>query len=89
MNKIEFTDELHNSLVDLCTARAALRGYKIGGKRFLDLQCEIFVSAVATIDFLNGSPDQSCITPRVYFSIFRGELIEKIKQESSETQTNK
>lgn len=87
MNKIEFTDELHNSLVDLCTARAALRGYKIGGKRFLDLQCEIFVSTVATIDFLNGSPDQSCITPRVYFSILRGDVIEKVK--SSETQTKK
>ena len=75
---ITFTDELHNKLVDMFEARAKNFGLK--GKKKIAMQAEFFVGAIAVIDVLNvknGGTD-SCVTPRVYFSIMNGEELRKI-----------
>lgn len=77
--KIEITKELHNQMVDAFQKRASMQGVK--GKELLKLQAEFFLGAVCIIDLINKS-EQSCISPLVAFSIMRGDIIAKFKEEA-------
>lgn len=80
--KIEFTPALHNYLVDLAERRAKT-GRTRNKLKILD-QHELFMGAIGSIDFLNGETEKkdglSCISPVVYTSVLRGELIPKIDE---------
>jgi hypothetical protein len=77
--KIEITKELHNQIVDAFQQRASMQRFK--GKELLKLQAEFFLGAVCVIDLINKS-EQSCISPLVAFSIMRGDIIAKFKEEA-------
>jgi hypothetical protein len=78
---IKFTNELHNKLVDQAEKRAA--NFNLRGKKKIEMQYELFLGAVTAIDFLNGT-EESCISPRVYFGMIRGQLLESIKTEEQQ-----
>lgn len=85
MARIEFTTDLHNYLVDLAERRSKTAGTK-GVKKIQD-QHELFMGAIATLDFLNGQTNtiggESSITPQVFADVLRGNLISKIEPEKS------
>ncbi len=73
---IKITDELHNKLVDSFIKRAAAHG--IRGKNKQIAQADFFAGAVGVIDLINGTKE-SCCTPRIFFSLLRGEEIKLIE----------
>jgi len=79
--KFVMTKEIHNALVDAFQKRAETQGFK--GKKKLELQAEFFIGAVATIDLMNGSPEHSCMSPMIAFSIMRGVEIKKFETEKA------
>lgn len=76
MKKITITKYIHNALVDTFEARA--RNFDLKGKEFVQAQTEFFAGAIRVIDIINKPTEESCITPKLYFSILRGEKINKI-----------
>lgn len=71
------TPAIHNALVDTFNERAKNFGYK--GKRLIEYQQEFFCGAVRALDVL-GSNTESCVTPKIFFAISRGEMITKIEE---------
>lgn len=74
----KFTPEIHNKLVDLFDGRAKEQGWKKTSKQYKERQLEFFVGAIALMDTLNGNTETSSITPRMYFTLLRGEVQTKI-----------
>lgn len=75
MEKIDFDANMINSLLDLFDQRAKAGNYK--GKKYITLQHEFMLGAVATVDLINKG-ETSCIRPLIWVRIMRGERIEKI-----------
>jgi hypothetical protein len=69
------TEGLRNSLVKMIETRCIVNGVKKGSKRHIHLQAEILIAACHTLDYLNGTPATSSVTPEIYFSILRGDLL--------------
>ena len=73
-NKFKLTKEMQNHLVDTAAQRAKSFGLK--GKKAMLFQHELFIGAVATLDFLNQT-NQTSMPPNIYVDILRGQLISK------------
>lgn len=70
--------ELENNLIELFEKYCENLELKKGSKNFFEAQRMFFLGASASIDKLLENK-KSCITPNVYFSILRNDIIKKIE----------
>ena len=81
MDKIELTKEeqykVWHHAAELFERRALQVGYKEGSKKRREMQLEMFIGAVAAIDFLTGAQEtgQTTCPPVVLFAGLRGDDI--------------
>lgn len=74
MTNTTITNEQHNHLVDVFTRRMQQLGIKPTSKKFIELQTEFFMGAIALMDI---GKEKSSVSPHIYISILRGDIIEK------------
>jgi hypothetical protein len=71
------TKEFHNLLVDKFNCR--IKGFgKLSKNKILEMQAEFFIGAFTAFDFVNDNNETSSITPIIFYSIIRGDIIKRI-----------
>lgn len=70
------TDKQHNYLVRVFKERMSTFDIKPKSKKYIELQTEFFIGAISILDI--DKVDNSSMTPSIYVSILRGDVINEI-----------
>ncbi len=94
MVKVTLSNEMALEVSNMVKSRASEIGVKVFDKRgrltkkYAQMQVEAFCGVTKALDYINGNPKESSISPMVYFCLLRvediGTEIENLKAKSDE-----
>src|SRR5882757_4490862 len=77
----------HNYLCKMFGERMKNQATKEGSKRFLTMQTEFFAGAIAALDAARGVDGKSEISPAIFFTIMRGDVVKPMEENGKENET--